>query len=461
MTPTATMPAVSIVSRSERRPAVDPLSRTVRDRATATFSWLLLLLAWLLLFPTQNKMDAPAHPADERTSAELERGAQDGSIVARFMIITLGSTGAFLFIRYRTRIRLNHLIFTLVLVFFGWSIFSALWADDFALCARRLVSLVLMLLFAAGFAARMDADRLTTFVLAIPVLNLIPGVLAELNYGTFRPFSSSHRFGGTAPHPNVQAATLSVAAILLCWTAWRSSGFRRLCYLAALPLVAAFLLMTGSRTSVLAVGAALAFSAVLWIARDHKRLLPVCMAAVFLLFGFAGLFKLANVGSGEDPFAQAIQRPGVEDEPSTLNGRLDLWKECLKFAAQRPLLGYGYGSFWSAKRIDVISGDQTWAIQQSHSAYIEQLLGLGGIGLILYLGLLAGSLFACSRLYCRRHDAYGAWAAVLVFILIHNVTEAINVTPLFTNLAFNLMVLSLAMFAPDERCQTSLLQQAG
>jgi exopolysaccharide production protein ExoQ len=460
MTPTANMPAVSIVSMSERRPATDPLSRIGRDRATSTFSWLLLLFAWLLLFPTQNKMDAPAHPADERTSAELERGAQEGSVVARFMIITLGSTGAFLFIRYRARIRLNHLIFTLVLVFFGWTISSALWADDFALSARRLVSLVLMLLFASGSAARMDADRLTTFVLAIPVLNLIPGVLAELNYGTFRPFSRQ-RFGGTAPHPNVQAATLSVAAILLCWSVWRSRGSRRLCYLGALLLIAGFLVMTGSRTSVLAVTAALAFSAVLWIARDHKRLLPVCIAAVFLLFGFAGLFKLAIVGSGADPFAQAIQRPGVEDEPSTLNGRLDLWKECLKFAAQRPLLGYGYGSFWSAKRIDVISEDQTWAIQQSHSAYIEQLLALGGVGLILYLGLLAGSLFTCSRLYFRRHDAYGAWAAVLVFILIHNVTEAINVTPLFTNLAFNLMVLSLAMFTPDEPHRMNLPLQAG
>jgi exopolysaccharide production protein ExoQ len=449
MTLTATME--STVAPSVRRPATDPLARARRESIASAFPWLLFFAVWLLLFPTQNRMDAAEHPADEQSSAEIAHAVQEGSILTRILIISLGTTGVVLLILNRARLRLNGVIFTILLLFLGWSALSTFWADDPSLTARRLISLAFMILFAAGCAARMNVDTLTLFIAGIPALNLIPGVIAEVEYGRFQPFRNGHRFAGTAPHPNVQAASLSVAAILLCWVVWRAKGFRRLRFAAAVLLLSAFLLMTGSRTSILAVLAALAFSSVLIVARDHKRLLPLLGAAIFLLLGLGALFKLAVSGSGTDPFVQAIQRQGDENDASTLNGRLDLWRECLKFAAKRPLLGYGYGGFWSAKRIEAISGDQTWPIQQSHSAYIEELLALGITGLALYVALLFGCLWICVAQFFHHRDAYGAWAAVLVFIAIHNLTEAINVTPLFTNLAFNLMVLSLALISSNGR----------
>jgi len=119
--------------------------------------------------------------------------------------------------------------------------------------------------------------------------------------------------------------------------------------------------------------------------------------------------------------------------------------------AKRPLRGYGFGGFWTAKRIEAISQDQTWAIQQSHSAYIEELLALGIPGAVLYVALLFTSLWICVGQFFRHREAYGAWAAILVFIAIHNVTESINVGPLFTNLTFNLIVLYLAIVSPNGR----------
>jgi len=406
-------------------------------------------------------MDAPAHPADQQSTAELAQDAQNGNVINRIVVIALGTIGAGLLVRNRARIRFDGLISTILLLFLCWSALSLFWTDDPSLTGRRLISLACLILFAAGCVARMNADTLTIFIAGIPVMNLIPGVIAEVEYGRFEPFGS-HRFAGTAPHANVQAATLAVAGILLCWLVLRAKGSRRLRFAAVLLLLSAFLVMTGSRTSILALLAALAFSAILIVARDHRRLLPVLIAAVFLILGLGGLFKLAISGSGADPLSQAIERKGDENSASTLNGRLDLWRECLNFAARRPLVGYGYGAFWSAKRIEAISGDQTWPIQQSHSAYIEELLALGVTGLTLYVALLFGCLWMCVARFFRHQNAYGAWAAVLVFIAIHNVTESINVAPLYTNLAFNLVVLYLALISSNERSanQAHLLLQA-
>jgi exopolysaccharide production protein ExoQ len=278
---------------------------------------------------------------------------------------------------------------------------------------------------------------------------LVPGVMAEIWYGRFQLFGS-HRFGGTAPHPNVQAASLSVASVLLCWLVWRTRGSTRIAFGAATVVVFAFLVMTGSRTSLLAVLAALAFSFVLTLVRDRKRLLPVLLASCILLIGLGGLFLLSAGNSG-DPLAQAVHRNGDDNDAGSFNGRVELWQQCLKFVAKRPLRGYGFGGFWTAKRIEAISQDQTWAIQQSHSAYIEELLALGIPGAVLYVVVLFTSLWICIKRFLQRRDAYGAWAAVLVFIAIHNLTESINVSPLFTNLTFNLIVLYLALVSPNVR----------
>jgi O-antigen ligase len=442
-------PTESIAVLSVRRDATDPAARARREKVASVFPWLLFFAAWLLLFPAQNQLDAPAHPIDEQSSAELAQDAQQGNVINRIVVITLGTIGGALLVRNRARIRFNGPMLGILLSFLGWTVLSVSWADDPSLTGRRLVALAFMTVFSAGCVARMNEDVLTVFIAGIPALNLVPGVLSEIRYGKFQLFGG-HRFGGTAPHPNVQAASLSVASILLCWLVWRTRGSSRIGFGAAAFVVFAFLVMTGSRTSMLAVLAALAFSFILTVVRDNKRLLPVLLASCFLVVGVGGLFWL-SAGTSSDPLAQAVHRNGDDSDAGSFNGRVELWQQCLKFAAKRPLRGYGYGGFWTAQRIEAISQDQTWAIQQSHSAYIEELLALGIPGAVLYVAVLFTSLWMCAKRFLQHRDAYGAWAAILVFIVIHNLTESINVAPLFTNLTFNLIVLYLAIVSPNRR----------
>jgi hypothetical protein len=69
----------------------------------------------------------------------------------------------------------------------------------------------------------------------------------------------------------------------------------------------------------------------------------------------------------------------------------------------------------------------------------------------LYVALLFTSLWICVAQFVQRREAYGAWAAILVFIAIHNVTESINVGSLFTSVTFDLIVLYLAIVNPNRR----------
>ncbi len=436
-----------------------PLSNVSAEAKRANrFPWLLFLVSWLALFLLWNRLDSPITWIDAQDASNLAQNAKEGSIIGRVVIVTLGGLGLYLLATNRKNVKIKRSFAVLLLAYIGWTLLSGTWADDPALAGRRLVSLALMLLFAAGCVVRMSAANLTIFIAGIPTLNLIPGLLSELFYGTFHLFDSESRFVGTAPHPNVQAATLAFGSVLLYWLSWRAHGRTRFAVGCVALVVTAFLADTGSRTALLAVAVALVFSGALIVARDYRRFLPLLLPSLALCFA---LFSLANlyieVAAGKSVGVNSLRASRDEGDVTSFNGRLALWRTLLIFARERPIRGYGYGSFWSPKHIDYVSYEQGWAIQQSHSSYIEQVLALGFPGAFLYFVLLLSCLTICTMRFLQNQDSYGGWAAAMLFVAIHNATEAINVGPLFTNFAFNLIVLHIAL-VPTSTERLSLSQ---
>jgi O-antigen ligase len=165
---------------------------------------------------------------------------------------------------------------------------------------------------------------------------------------------------------------------------------------------------------------------------------------MFATLGFGGAVALSAGLSGVGASALRALNGGREGDFMAANGRVQLWQACLKFAAERPWLGYGFEGFWSEARIEMISADQGWVIQQSHSAYIDQVLALGACGAVLYITLVFGCLVTCLARFWRGRVEYGPWAAALIVILVDNATESIDVSPLFPQFAFILITLHLA-----------------
>ena len=416
---------------------------------TGSFPWTLFIFTWPALYWLHNEIDAPLHPYEAQSLSDVVQVAETGNIVARILIVILGIIGISLMVRYRGRIQIASRIAPLAFAFILWVVMTGLWSTDSALSIRRLVSLLLITMFSAGCALRMNTRSLLVFIASIPIVSLLPGVVSETHYGIFTPWSSGYRFGGTAPHPNVEAATLAVSCLLLCWQCWRARGAARVGGLLALFIAGSFLVLTGSRTAIISLSVALGFSVALVLFRDYKRALPAVLACLCLMVGLYSLFSVLSSNAPELPSRGALQAQRDEGSGNTLNGRVDLWKSLLVYVSKRPLRGYGYGSFWTPRRIEDVSGDQGWTIQQSHSAYLDELLALGIPGAALYVALLLSCLIRSILQFLRHRDGYGAWGSVFVFILFHDLTESININSGYTYLVFSILVMHLALVRLD------------
>jgi O-antigen ligase len=103
---------------------------------------------------------------------------------------------------------------------------------------------------------------------------------------------------------------------------------------------------------------------------------------------------------------------------STFTGRTDIWAKLVPVFEQGPLLGCGFGGFWTpeTRAIHIIG--------QAHNGYLQILIELGLIGLTL----VSLFLLSCVRKAARAlaYDFY--WASLFIcFVLIaavHNSTEA-------------------------------------
>jgi O-antigen ligase len=313
---------------------------------------------------------------------------------------------------------------------------------------RRQVALGLTLAFCAGCVARTNTDTLGVFVAGIAALNLIPGIALELYDGTFQPFAYGSRFSGTVD-PNTQAASLSLGFIVLCWWGWRVRGPSRRWLFGAALLLLFFVVLTVSRTSLLALAITATFSVAVIGVRACKDAAFIVIALILLSTSVACAVALFRDAGGSHAsatdMANTIRTERDVGEVTDLTGRTLVWEACLRVAGDRLFLGFGYGGFWTATRIAAISDDVKWPVTHSHSAYLDQLLALGIPGAILYILLLLSCFVVCVVRFMKQDDAYGAWAAVLLFMIIHSGTESILVTPTFPALVLTLITAHIAM----------------
>ena len=105
------------------------------------------------------------------------------------------------------------------------------------------------------------------------------------------------------------------------------------------------------RTALLSFVLAICFSLVLVATRERRLRAPM----LILGLGVIVLGTLVFVIEAESSPSGRISIIGSDREVdiATGNGRLDLWKECLTFAGERPFAGSGFGGFWSEKHTRV------------------------------------------------------------------------------------------------------------
>jgi exopolysaccharide production protein ExoQ len=276
--------------------------------------------------------------------------------------------------------------------------------------------LLVFTLFALYVASSFDSKG------QFELLMLAGGVALVISVGLsiFLPAlgAPGHNWRGIFAHKQNCAAVCTL--LLVTAIHWRASGsnqklFRAICA----AMCCAMIVMSQSRTGWALAVLALGLSGSLWLLQKMPG-----RDALFTSLCVIGIFG----GIAYVVYSQAaLLLPAVGKDP-TLSQRTVIWAAVWTTIAKQPVLGYGYGAFWTGLQgpslnIVLISG---WALMQAQNGFLDLWLQVGIAGVILIL--LTTAQAARDAIRCFRgsgEDHYVRWCIVVIITtLVYNVGES-------------------------------------
>jgi len=260
----------------------------------------------------------------------------------------------------------------------GWSGITT------ALATALHVILGLSLLFELGVALLIGRPILPVFPIDVE-----PGMkIPQAFYWSRALLFEGGRIQGILGNANLLGFVALLALIL---TACLLVG-RRITLLAGISGMAlATLMLALTRSStVIVAGAACVIALALMVlwrrgSRGRRAAFWAGAGALVVLAGVAVTARgplLALAGKSED-----------------LTGRLDIWAAVIGLIGERPILGWGWISYW-VPWVEPFSG---LAVRngveylQAHNAYLDVLLQLGPVGLVLFVGIIVATAVGIGR----------------------------------------------------------------
>lgn len=375
----------------------------------------LATIAYMVPFEESWTRSSYDESLDEVRSAE---GARNGTLSRQIAMACLGAVGVAAIATSRDRdYRVTGILGVMCAAYLMWCFATVLWTDDLWMTTRRLISLVCEVLLALAIAKRVTPRQFVWIVFWCTLIWLGLGIVAELAHGTFRPTMSGYRFAGLF-HPNIIGAN---CALLAMSSVYLARGQRRAAVV-LFPIAATafvFLVFTGSRT---ALGALLlAFAAGWFFAAPGRQLALRSFVAAFAALCLVFILVVGVFDVSTDWLSMGRK----DHDVSSLTGRMPLWQELLeRYIRERPLLGYGYGAFWTDVHIDEVSKSQGWQIPYAHSTYIDLLLNVGYVGSVICLIAMVIALLKSLRLEAHHtRMGFGMIAMILIYALVDGLLE--------------------------------------
>jgi len=320
---------------------------------------------------------------------------------------------------------------------------SLFWSDDASTTLKRTIVLMSIVISGFGIGKHWSHEQLCWAIIVIGSSLLVLGGLAEIYYGTFLSFGSGYRFSGVM-HPAKEAFNCGMLAIA-CVSLYFTQRRWILLPVAAIALVG--IVLTQARTGFIA--ALLSIFLLLCFYVPWQKLLSGLVGLSILIVIAVAVLGVRG-GKADLRTAARMGREGELADPTKLSGRWPIWKETLQQFSERPVLGFGYGAFWTPKRLADFDRKNGWALTHSHCAYIELLVNIGMVGFSLGLGILGLAILRAIGLavYARDQTGLGPFAlALILFACISSITEIAYVSDGFEimTLAFCIGMISFEM----------------
>ena len=191
------------------------------------------------------------------------------------------------------------------------------------------------------------------------------------------------RYAAAGFDPNDFGLILALSIPMALYLGLRDGRVMPWCYRAAAMVVLYALLLTGSRTALVAAYAAFGFALWTWRQADRRQRASSALLLLFLLFGLYGFAPA--------PSRKRLATTTRELTRGTLHNRTTIWKAGYKVLRRHPLLGIGAGAYPEAVRPQLGVPGVPGAQYVAHNTFLSVLVECGAIGFAVY-ALLLGTL---------------------------------------------------------------------
>jgi exopolysaccharide production protein ExoQ len=308
---------------------------------------------------------------------------------------------------------------------------STLWSDIFFTSLTRWIREILTALIMSFLILSENNPREAILsILRRTTYTLIPFSLLLIKYYPlygvqYGRWSGELMWIGATTQKNGLGILCLIVIFFLSWSLIRRRQNRKLRTTRFQPIAELFLItlslyllkgpsiyaMSATSAVTLAIGVT-AFFVLLLLNKSKIHPGANTISAIIVAIIIFGILTVFTSGETVGSLTSTVGRD------STLTGRTEIWQQYLPMAMQQPLLGHGFGGFWTAKIIDY------QGVNEVHNGYLEVILHLGFIGLIFVSLFL---LLSCRRArQIMEDDFYWAsfWLCFLLMSVIHNTAES-------------------------------------
>jgi exopolysaccharide production protein ExoQ len=292
---------------------------------------------------------------------------------------------------------------------------SAAWSVDAGATVRGGIQYFFFMLGLIGATENLEGDDFMDLLASVCFLSAVASLILFFIAPGYVIGEQTGEFRGVFSQKNVLGQAMAVGALACLHSlrvgkrSWLSGGFMFF-------VITYAAIKSASTTSSLAILLFCVLGAVTSLLQSGGagRILGVVLLTLLLLIAPVAAISPDSLYEliGKDP---------------TLTGRTDIWGYVIPYINQRPLLGWGYGAFWSTGNPAAweIANTIHWYAPEAHNGLLEILLSGGLVGAVWFIYLWVRTFRLSLR--CIRYDSAMAITcfSICAGILLEGVSEQV------------------------------------
>ena len=294
---------------------------------------------------------------------------------------------------------------------------SSAWSYKRIYTLRHALLLSLLTLFAIYIASCFDWEEQLNLFGWLSVITIVGSCFMAVFIPSYGISQDVHAGAvkGLFPHKNIFGRQVVFAILTLAIA--KPFGIPRWFRFGTVVIGCGLLALSNAGTSILAMVACVLMYPILHLLKfSGKKTLPLWVPFV-PLFAMGLFLVMSNYGL-------VVEATGRNN---TLTGRIPIWKVVLGEIGKHPWFGYGHDIFWnnftaSLATVRYVLG---YLPPHAHNGYLDVLLGMGIVGLIVFLAGLLTSVWRAGTLFRSDCVAGAKWPLLmLVFFAVFNMGES-------------------------------------